>query len=170
MKPFYKFSFLLLFLFSCWKEKSDLSTYGETFEKVMKSEEGIFRGINLGTPLDSVKLSEVVPAGEEDSTYLYYELALDSVNSINLAYDFESTGLTEIQADILIKEEALFNDMLSKFKLYFTKKYGEAESSNGFITWTSKTEKHGNIKIALSDESTDPEYNKLSLSFYNADY
>ena len=181
---------ILLILFSsCGGDKSSLSKDAEPFdtiksdehpfrgmpesgtiiEKIMKSDSGIFRGTELCMSLEKVKSKETIPPSEEDSLYLYYEVALDSANSLTVAYDFDEKGLKEIQADIFLKNENQFNDLLKKFKIYFHNKYGEGENANGFWVWTIK-EKQRNIQIALSDESTDYQYSKLSLSVYNADY
>ena len=163
--------FIPLLFFSCHGgDKYKLAAYGEHLEKIVKTEEGIFRGLYLGMALKNVKEKETIGLSDEDSSYLYYEIPLDSSNSFTLAYDFDEKGLKEIQSDVFMKNEDQFNELLNKFKMYFDDKYGKAENANGFWVWAKKAEKEDNIKITLTDESSDFQYNKLSLNVYNADY
>lgn len=174
MLPYFKkliFLLLAFLLFSCERaEKSDFSAYGENMEKIMRTSQGIFRGLSLGMDLKNVKSIEKTGLIEEDSGYLYYEIPLDRNSSFNLSYDFDEKGLKEIQSDVFLKDEIQFNDLLNNIRMYFDNKYGKAEIDNGFWVWAKKTEKEGNIKITLTDESDDFQFNKLSLAVYNADY
>ena len=173
MSSYFKATVLIssfLLVISCNCKKSDLSNYGQSFEKIMKSDNGIFRGVELGMCLENIKQQETISASEEDTNYLYYENALDSSNSFTVAYDFDQKKLKEIQLEVFINNIDEFSNLVATFKNYYENKYGKAENTNGFLIWTIKDINKGNVKITLADESTDFEYSKLSLSVYNAEY
>ncbi len=161
---------LLFIISSCSDSKSKLKEYGPVFQSVVLSDEGVFRGFNLGDNQEKVQKNETGKPVEEDKGYLYYEYKLDTVGSFNVTYNFDDKGLNEIQSDIFINKadqsEAIFN----KFKTYFDQHYGASESQMGFNVWSVKSEKYDEIKISISDESadftTDQAPGKISLWIY----
>ena len=154
-QSFFTFLFLTLIIGSCTKPKSKMAAYGPVFEKVMKSEFGVFRGLNLGDKLDSVRIKETSKPMETDSGYLYYEMKLDTTGSFNITYNFDDEGLNEIETDIYISNTNKADEVFAKFKSYFDAHYGESESRQGYNVWTVKSEKFGEVRISLSDESSD---------------
>ena len=154
-----KYSYLILFLLvysACKTERSKLAPYGPVFENVMRVDSGAFRGFNLGDKLDSVlKLEEGKPT-ETDDGYLYFEYKMkDSLGSFNITYNFDEDGLNEIQSDIFIQDPSKTDTVLSGFKKYLDEHYGPDEDHMGFIVWTVKSENYGDVRINLSDESSD---------------
>ena len=151
---------LLITLGSCTNDapvsKSKLSAYGPVFEKVMVTENGAFRGFSLGDPLDSIQAKETAKLTEADDGYLYYESKLDdTTGSFNISYSFDETGLSEIQSDIYVNDINDADVIFDQFKNYFDKHYGSSESHMGFTVWTVKSEKYGEIRVNLSNESAD---------------
>ncbi len=132
-----------------------MASYGPVFETVMRSETGVFRGFSLGDKQDSVRLKETVKPMETDSGYLYYELKLDTTGSFNITYNFDDEGLNEIQSDIYINNASKMDDVFSKFKSYFDEHYGASQTRQGYTVWTVKSEKYGEVRISLSNESSD---------------
>lgn len=175
MKPLPKialFFSLCSFIISCGtlSQKSELSEYGNVLEAIIKKKQGTFRGINLGISLDSLKLNETEGLNDASDDYLYYEFKIDSSTSYSVAYSFDEKKLNEIQVDIFLTTEEQASIVYTHFKDFFTKKYGTGENDNGFLSWSTSIESGGNVKIALADESSDYNYGKLTLSFYNAEY
>jgi hypothetical protein len=148
---------LVLVLFaSCDTEKSELAAYGPVVQHVIGKESGAFRGFNLGDVMDSVQAGESGQPVEVDDGYLYYEFLIsDTTGSYNISYDFSEGGLSEIQSDIFIDNpdntEAIFNS----FKKYFDDHYGASETAMGYYVWTTQSEKFGEVKINLKDESVE---------------
>jgi hypothetical protein len=161
---------VVIFCSSCTKHKSKLAEYGSVFESVMISDSCVFRGINLGDKLNSIQAKEKNKPIETDTGYLYYEYSLDSTGSYSITYNFDETGLNEIQSDIFIKNPDKSDQIFSMFKSYFDEHYGDSESHQGFTVWSAKSEKYGDVKISLSDESADFTVDKapakLSLWIY----
>ena len=146
---------LVLFISSCSKPKSQLAQYGPFFENVMRSDAGVFRGFSLGAPFDSVQHHEPKKPIESDPNYLYYEYSVDSIGSFNITYSFNEGRLTEIQSDFFINQPATTEIIFNSFKMYLDEHYGSAQTSMGFSVWSVKSELFGDIKINLSNESSD---------------
>lgn len=154
-----------------------MEMYGPVFSAVMRTDNGIFRGLNLGDKFELVQSTEAGKSIESDSSYLYYENKIDTtdqpssnIGSFNITYNFDETGLSEIQSDIFIKNADKADEVFSKFKSYFDHLYGESESHKGFNVWSVKSEKYNNVRITLSDESSnfsvDKAPAKISLWIY----
>lgn len=140
-------------------------------ELVLASNEGLFRTMNLGDDINTVLKKETAKPLEVDSAYLYYEYALpDSVGSFNVTYNFDEKGLFEIQSLIFINNAEATEEVQNKFKSYFDNYYGSSQTEMGFNIWSVKSEKFGQVKINLTDESSDFTIDnapgKLSLWIY----
>ena len=147
--------FLSLIIYSCSESKSPLDKYGEELKGVMRSEFRTFRGFNLGEKMDSILAKESGNAIEADEGYLYYEFKLNDSNSYNVSYNFDDEGLNEIQSDIYIHNQNNTEKVFNAFKSYFDDHFGKSESHQGFTVWTVKSEKFGDVRINLTDESAD---------------
>ena len=140
---------------SCKNEKDPLDQYGSIVKTVMRNDAGAFRGLNFGEKMDSVVAKEKSPAAEADQGYLYYEYKIDSVGSFNITYDFDENGLSEIQSDVFVNSAVQTDSVFNSFKRYFDDHFGKNETDMGYNVWSVKSEKFGDIKINLTDESTD---------------
>lgn len=143
------------FISSCTNTESPLSKYGPELEGVMRSDVGTFRGFDLGEHMDTVLTKEDGLGVDADEGYLYYEFKLNDSNSYNISYSFDDSGLNEIQSDVYIKNPNNTEKVFSSFKSYFDDHFGENETHQGFMVWTVKSEKYGEVRINLSDESSD---------------
>ena len=146
---------LLGFIISCKQPKSKLAEYGSVLENVMLSDKGVFRGFSFGDSLNFVQSTESARPVEVDKDYLYYEFKLKSEGSFNIAYNFDEQGLIEIHSDIFIINSDNADQIFNKFTKYFDEHYGTSQVQMGFSIWSVKSEKYGEIKINLSNESTD---------------
>lgn len=144
-----------LFIQSCKEPTTALSKYGPELEGVMRSDFGTFRGFNLGEKMDTILAKEEGPGMDADEGYLYYEFKLKDSNSYNISYSFDDEGLNEIQSDVYIKNPNNTEKVFNAFKSYFDDHFGENENHQGFFVWTVKSEKYGDVRINLSDESSD---------------
>lgn len=92
-----------LLLASCTEKQSKLAAYGPALEAVMRSDVGAFRGFDLGAKMDTVMKQEAGEPLEVDDNYLYYEFKIgDTLGTYSLSYDFDETGLNEIQSDVFV--------------------------------------------------------------------
>ncbi|MGB3949011.1 MAG: hypothetical protein WBM13_13585 [Bacteroidia bacterium] len=145
---------ITLLLISCSDKNTTTEVLNHFAEKVIGNNEGVFRGLNLGDNLNKVQKSEEAQLLEADSAYLYYEYFLDdSIGSYNITYNFDEKGLYEIQSSIFINDADQTENVINQFKSYFDKFYGTSVSEMGFNVWSVKSEKFGQVKINLRDES-----------------
>lgn len=145
----------LFFVSACKHPESKLKKYGSLLEDVMVSDTGAFRGFSLGEKFDSIQAEERGKPAEVDNGYLYYEYKLDSSNSFNITYNFDESGLNEIQSDIYIKNPDNTDRIFDTFKRFFDDHYGASQTHEDYTIWTVKSEKYGTVRINLSDESAD---------------
>ncbi|MCC6691404.1 MAG: hypothetical protein IT235_07715 [Bacteroidia bacterium] len=161
---------MLYFLASCSCEKSPLAEYGESFEQLMRTDSGLFRGMDLGLTKEQIKTIEPNGLKEEDNNdgvnYLFYELNLDSVTTYTLAYYLPNNRLNSIEADIYLLNEPEAADLFAVFKKYFEKKYGQALVDGDFYFWTA-IGRMGKTRIALADESPTYKRGKLTLVIHD---
>ncbi len=160
---------LSIIFFSCNRSKSPIAMYGPEFENIMRSDAGVFRGFSLGDKPDSIQAKESGKPVETDDGYLYYEYKL-AKGSYNITYNFDERGLSEVQSDIFITNPEETDGVFNKFKTYFDEHYGASQTDMGYIIWSVKSEKFGEVKINLRDESAaftaDKAPGKISLSIY----
>lgn len=161
---------VLFIISSCSNSKSELKEFGPVFKSVVLSDEGIFRGFSLGDAQVEIQNKEIAKPIEADSGYLYYEYKLDTTGSFNITYNFDEKGLNEVQSDIFINRSEEAEAIFNKFKAYFDEHYGESETQMGFNVWSVKSDKYDEIKISISNESSDFTTNqapgKISIWIY----
>jgi hypothetical protein len=146
---------IVILFYSCEKEKDPLKKYGPFVEKVIQTEDGAFRGFNFGEKMDTIIAKEASQAAETDEGYLYYEYKIGALGSFSITYDFNEAGLNEIQSDVFITNSLQSDSVFNSFRKYFDDHFGKNELDMGYNVWSVKSEKYGNIKINLSDESAD---------------
>ena len=64
--------------------------YHVLLDEIVRSKDGIFRGVNLNSCTDSIKHMEVVSPTETSSGHLYYEYAADSITNYSIDYTLEN--------------------------------------------------------------------------------
>jgi len=164
------FTLLIAVVVSCTQPKSTLTQYGPVFENVMLSDVGAFRGLNFGDSLGHVRAIETAKPIEQEVDYLYYEYKMPTQGSFNVAYNFDERGLSEIHSDIFITNSPDAEGVFNKFKTYFDQHYGSSQTEMGFTAWSVKSDKYGDVKINLSNESadftTDKAPGKISIWIY----
>jgi len=170
----YIIAFIALLFFaapSCKQDTASVAKYGYVFENVVRSDDGLFRGFNLGDSISAVVAKEPGKPIEEEKNYLYYEYKLDSTATFNVRYTFDERGLNEIESDIFIVNDTnLAEGTFNKFKKYLDEHYGESKTERGYNVWSVKSEKYGEVMIDLNNEL--PAFNaknaigKISLWIY----
>lgn len=166
---------LIVAITSCSNKPSETADLKTVPSIVMGSNEGLFRGFNLGDSLTVVRAKETQAPLEVDSGYLYYEYELpDSLGSFNITYNFDEKGLYEIQTNVFVTSASNTESILSSLRDSFDKFYGDSNQSDmGYSIWSVKSSKFGEVKINLSDESgdfaSDNAQGKISLWFYKDD-
>jgi len=162
------FALALIVITTVTSCKTKHSTY---FDTILKSEKGIFRGVEIGNNIETIKKTENLDFLMDNMPdYLYFDYELDMGNSYTVSYDFSEDKLYEIElaAYFDVVEDA--NLLFKEFSDYFNSKYGKGKIENdGYTTWRTKDEKtDNNIEIAMVNDSQD--YGYLSILISNLDY
>jgi hypothetical protein len=153
----------LLIVASC---KGRLDKHGELFSSMMKSEEGLFRGVELGELKDKVEQSEGVVPDESDSDFLLFNESIGITGNYSVRYGFENSALSEIlvSAEFDNREEGV--EMLSGFRSYFNERYGIYAKEGGYLVWKGNAEDNSGVVIEMIDESEFSDFGQFSLTFY----
>jgi hypothetical protein len=170
--------FTILLVHSC-KQKPQVAAYNETFQSIFVSDEGQFRGVNIGDDMETVKQVEKGTLIEEQPNYLLYQDTLGQQDLFDVAYYFDPSGLYTINFRGNFKQEQRANEVFTSFHDYYTRLHGNPSIRDGYYTWKTKSEKSEHIEISLINHRTQidihgtlegQEGGFISLSIMNYDY
>lgn len=163
-----KFNFLtliiLLTIFSCKKATSP------HFDAIVKSEQGIFRGVEIGNTIEEVKaLENTTFLVDNMPEYLYYDYKLDMGNSYTISYDFSENNLYEIELSAYFDKIEDANNLFVELTAHFFERYGKGKiATDGYTSWRTKSKKTGNtIEIAMINDSQEYGYISVLISDLN---
>lgn len=167
-------SIYLLFLlpfFSCSddapKVDAKLAPFGYPVAEVLKSDTGLFRGVQLGMkPEDVLKLIGKTHLTEQQPDYLFYEDSLPGKAGFTYEFSFSTEGLYEMHVDIYGRDSSNAQSMTKRFENYYTKKFGEPDYFNDLLIWYVKNGKR-EAQLELSDQSDEYAYGKIAISVYD---
>jgi hypothetical protein len=153
----------ILILASC---KGRLDKHGELFSTLMKSEEGLFRGVELDETFDKVEQSEGIAPDEFDKTFALYKGSIGVTGNYTVRYGFENSELSEIlvSAEFDNREEGI--EMLNGFRSYFNERYVNSAKEGGYLVWKGNTNDNPGAIIEMIDESEFSDFGQFSLTFY----
>ena len=164
---FWIFTLVSLAAFSSCSNEKPLADYGKKFAEIMRSTEGMFRGIELGKNIKEIRAKETPnKPKDEDGNYLYYEFPGDTGELYTIEYNFDERGLNEVRMDAYFVSSAEAHNLYDNFKSYYKEKYGTTEEFYGFAAWAFKTKEGKKIQLELDDESAEYRQGKFSLVLY----
>jgi hypothetical protein len=169
MKIIYLFCLLLLYIaFACSEQKPDEQTEAATFadtaesktafasyssrlQKIIKTEEGIMRGINFGDALEDVITREDTVPLEDSTNFVSFTIALDEKEDeiTDILYYFDkSKKINGFRLDVYLDNEQAVDSLYREFNSYFTDKYGSPVIKEvKTIAWNGAD----NTKIVMKD-------------------
>jgi hypothetical protein len=155
---------LLVLVGSC---KNRLEKHGELFSDLMKSPDGLFRGIHMGDSPDLVQQTETGSITSIDSTAISYEVHVGGSGTCTITYGFENQGVYEIITEATFEHTKDGLDLLTGFREYFNELYGPYEKERGNLVWKVKGKgpDSGTI-LEMTDESEFTDFGLWSLSIY----
>ena len=157
-------SYLLLFsaliLFSCGPEKPMeppkeriFKGYDISLDSVIRTPQGIIRGLELGAKIGEIKAVEKNAPAEFDVDYYYYESKVDSLTSYSVAYTFAHDSLDEIEIQIRSLSLDIGAVILNDLKKYYAEKYTAPLMDQGIYVFNCFDSRKRNFKLSLSDNS-----------------
>ncbi len=173
MKKTYAYFALLLFVFvqiSCQDKQqttesdavitsdstsqmNTLDDYSSTFKAILKTDAGMVRGLSIGDEmnvvLESAPLSETQPTNGKSYTEYFDDTDL---NFADVLYVNDSENkISAISVDVFIEKQVAVDSLMSEFKGYFDKKYGQGKGISKMTVWKLAG---GNNELMLQNVST----------------
>ncbi|GAB3890541.1 hypothetical protein GCM10028803_01440 [Larkinella knui] len=135
--------------------QSDVAV-SDWLEKLVGSEDGLFRGVNLGDAVSVVKENENGEPFEEDAAHIGYTIDYPNLESTDIQYFLDKNKkVIRIDVDIYLNNRASVDTHLQELTAYFTRKYGNAVEKS----WNA-----AGHRITLADVSKGKDFG-LKLTF-----
>ena len=130
-----------------------LDDYSQTFNAILKTDAGMVRGLSIGDEmnviLESAPLSETQPTNGKSYTEYFDDTDL---NFADILYVNDSENkISAISVDIFIEKQVAVDSLMSEFKGYFDKKYGQGRGISKMTVWKLAG---GNNELMLQNVST----------------
>jgi hypothetical protein len=175
MRQIFYYSLLIIALgfFSCQqepvivKEKKPriFPEYSEALDEIIRSKEGVIRGIDLNSPASVITKTETKEPSEVDHDYLYFEYAIDSITSYSVAYNLNNDSLDEVDVEINCSDVDLSARLFTDLKTYYEKKLPNPTEDKGFVVYNCFEGQRKPFVVSLTDNST-PTKGIINLVIY----
>ncbi|HEX8548338.1 MAG TPA: hypothetical protein VF691_15360 [Cytophagaceae bacterium] len=139
------------------EETKGFDDFSAKFKKLVKTDTALFRGVSLGTHVDSVRRFESTSSPlESGDNYISYSIPFNIKEEADVLYYFgEDSKINKIETDIYPENIESQSSIFNEFDVFFTKKYGspiivgEVEKAwkshdNKYLIEMKKT---GNVKV-----------------------
>jgi len=162
-----------LFIFSCKPEpKEEIKTPPRIFEgfhplldEIIKTKQGVFRGLNLNSHTDEIKKAEPGTPVETSPGHLFYEYIVDSLTNYSIDYTLTKDSLEEINVQINSNDLELTSYLFCDFKDYYANKLPNPTEDKGYVVYNCFEGQRRPFVVSLSDNSS-PSKGKLNMLIY----
>lgn len=147
----------LLLVFSCTETKKEtageqkdtlaevknpkpatLAHYGTRLQQIVKSDEGVLRGINFGDDVEKVKSIENGAALEDTTDHIGYRVELGDYEDLDVRYHLNKNGrVWGFTLDIYLNQKSSVDSLFNDFRSYFTEQFGPGsfDNHNNMVAW-----------------------------------
>lgn len=154
--------FVLVALFSCNQEKQEaekpkpriFNGYHVLLDEIIRSKDGVFRGINLNSSKETVKKVENTEPTESSADHLYFEYKADSLTNYSIDYSFDNDSLQEISVQINSDDLDLASYLFCDFKDYYANKLPNPTEDKGYVVYNCFEGQRKPFVVSLSDNSS----------------
>lgn len=103
-----------------------LGQYSPKFQKILKTTDGMIRGVSIGDPLNQVEQQEKNRPMEDSTGYIGYtvELGNNEMTDILYYYNPDNRTVRNITLDVYLNDPQSVDSLMQEFSQYFTDKYG----------------------------------------------
>lgn len=172
LRSLYIFALLLL-LASCQngsrpEPKPPVRTfegYHPLLDHILLTKRGVFRGIDLNSPMDSVKKAEPIQPKEASAEQLFYEFKADSLTDVSIEYNFSGDSLQEINVQISSNDMELISYLFCDLKDYYANKLPNPIEDQGYVVYNCFEGQRKPFVVTLSDNSS-PARGLISMLIY----
>jgi hypothetical protein len=175
LPPFFKITFPLLFLFllfsGCQEETAVpvpkqrvFPGYHSLLDEIVRSREGIFRGLELNSSSSQIIEKEGAEPMESANGQMYYEFSSDSI-SYSITYVLENDSLEEINVQINTADLDLSNYLFCDLKDYYAHKLPNPYEDKGYVVYNCFEGQRKPYVVSLTDNSS-PSKGNISMAIY----
>ncbi len=101
--------------------------YSPKFQKILKTPDGMIRGVSIGDLLTQVKQKEQNQPMEDSTGYISFnvELGNDEMTDVLYYYSPQQQTVRSITLDIYLNDQQSVDSLAQEFTRYFTDHYGQ---------------------------------------------
>lgn len=170
---YYSLFLIALGFFSCQenpkvveqKKPRVFPEYSEALDEIIRTKDGVIRGIDLNSKADVITKSETKAPSEVAHDYLYFEYAIDSVTNYSVAYNLQKDSLDEVEVQINCNNLDLSARLFTDLKTYYEKKLPNPTEDKGFVVYNCFEGQRKPFVVSLTDNST-PTMGIINLVIY----
>lgn len=165
--------FSLLFLLSC-NETNKIETekkprifpeYNIVLDEIIRSKEGVIRGIDLNSKALEITKVETQQPSEVAADYLYFEYKIDSIYDYSVAYNLQKDSLDEVEVQINCNNLDLSSRLFADLQTYYEKKLPNPIEDKGYVVYNCFEGQRKPFVVSLTDNST-PNKGIINLVIY----
>jgi hypothetical protein len=155
--------FLIVFLCICFSCKDEekvkpetriFSGYHVLLDEIVRSKEGVFRGINLNNKSAIIKKIETATPIENSVGHLYFEYKIDSITNYSIDYLLTKDSLEEINVQINSNDLELTSYLFCDLKDYYANKLPNPTEDKGYVVYNCFEGERRPFVVTLSDNSS----------------
>lgn len=139
--------------------------YHEVLDEIIRSKEGVIRGIDLNSKAVLITKTETKAPSEVAHDYLYFEYEIDSVTNYSVAYNLQKDSLDEVEVQINCQDLDLSAKLFSDIKTYYEKKLPNPTEDKGYVVYNCFEGQRKPFVVSLTDNST-PTMGIINLVIY----
>jgi len=139
--------------------------YHEMLDEIIRSKEGVIRGIDLNSKAVLITKTETKAPSEVDHDYLYFEYDIDSITNYSVAYNLQKDSLDEVEVQINCQDLDLSAKLFSDIKTYYEKKLPNPTEDKGYVVYNCFEGQRKPFVVSLTDNST-PTMGIINLVIY----
>lgn len=161
-----------VFFFSCTEEKKIeekkpriFPNYHEALDEIIRSKDGVIRGIDLNSKAITITKAETKEPSEIDTDYLYFEYTIDSTLNYSIAYNLQKDSLDEVTVQINCADLDLSSKLFTDLKEYYETKLPNPTEDKGYVVYNCFEGQRKPFVVSLTDNST-PTKGIINLVIY----
>lgn len=128
--------------------------YHVLLDEIVRSKQGVFRGVNLNTSPDDIKAVEPGSPAETSPGHLYFEYETDSLTNFSVDYTFNKDSLEEISVQINCNDLELTSYLFCDLKDYYANKLPNPTEDKGYVVYNCFEGQRRPFVVSLSDNSS----------------
>ncbi len=170
---YYILLLVTMFLSSCYEPTSTVEVkkvrifpeYNEALDEIIRSKEGVIRGVDLNSKAELITKAETKEPSEVAHDYLYFEYTIDSVINYSVAYNLQKDSLDEVEVQINCNDLDLSTKLFTDLQTYYEKKLPNPTEDKGYIVYNCFEGQRKPFVVSLTDNSS-PTKGIINLVIY----